>query len=303
MVFGMSLYQALSYFLIYSFLGWVAEVIFHAVHLGKVVNRGFLNGPVCPIYGCGVLSVFALSHFLQADAVELVPLWQLFLFGMALATAVELAGGFLLDKLFHARWWDYSDKPLNFHGYICLEFSLLWGLAVAFVVRVIQPYFRQMAGYGIPERIGWPILAVLYAVFAADLILTVIAVVHLNRRLAEAERLEKTIRSVSDGLTELIGGSAYKTRERLGSEKARAESAGAELKERVLDARENLAQAAKEREQMMTEKRQELFAWIARHRHFGAGRLLRAFPKMQHRAYPAKIRELQEYLQNFRKNK
>ena len=98
-------------------------------------------------------------------------------------------------------------------------------------------------------------------------------------------------------------GSAYKTRERLESEKARAESAGAELKERVLDARENLAQAAKEREQMMTEKRQELFAWIARHRHFGAGRLLRAFPKMQHRAYPAKIRELQEYLQNFRKNK
>ncbi len=87
---------------------------------GLVVNRGFLNGPVCPIYGFGVLAVFFLlqitgdGEFYEQNALKV------FIFGVVLATAVELFGGWILDKAFHARWWDYSDRPFNLNGYICL---------------------------------------------------------------------------------------------------------------------------------------------------------------------------------------
>ena len=131
----MTYFQICLYFLVYSFGGWVVEVIFHAVALGKVINRGFLNGPVCPVYGFGVLSVFALLNTIQSGGHQMSE-GMIFVFGFVLATAVELIAGWLLDVCFHARWWDYSDKPLNFHGYICLEFSLIWGLAFCFWASV-----------------------------------------------------------------------------------------------------------------------------------------------------------------------
>ena len=118
----MTYYQICWYFLIYSFGGWALEVVYHAVACGKVINRGFLNGPVCPVYGFGVLSVFAMMNTFQGSGYQLND-GMIFLFGVILATAVELIAGWLLDVCFHARWWDYSNKPLNFHGYICLEFS------------------------------------------------------------------------------------------------------------------------------------------------------------------------------------
>ena len=135
MICGMTYYQICWYFLIYSFGGWALEVVYHAVACGKVINRGFLNGPVCPVYGFGVLSVFAMINTIQGGG-YLMNDGMIFLFGVILATAVELIAGWLLDVCFHARWWDYSNKPLNLHGYICLEFSLIWGVAILLVVKV-----------------------------------------------------------------------------------------------------------------------------------------------------------------------
>ena len=147
MICGMTYFQICLYFLVYSFGGWVVEVIFHAVALGKVINRGFLNGPVCPVYGFGVLSVFALLNTIQGSGRQMSD-GMIFVFGIVLATAVELVAGWLLDVCFHARWWDYSDKPLNFHGYICLEFSLIWGLAIVMVVKVFQKYVENQVNLG-----------------------------------------------------------------------------------------------------------------------------------------------------------
>ena len=94
MICGMTYYQICWYFLIYSFGGWVVEVIFHAVALGKVVNRGFLNGPVCPVYGFGVLSVFAMINTLQSSGYQMSE-GMIFLFGVILATVVELIAGWM----------------------------------------------------------------------------------------------------------------------------------------------------------------------------------------------------------------
>ena len=113
MVCGFSLYQILAFFLIYSCLGWCLEVIYAAVSTGQLVNRGFLNGPVCPIYGFGMIIVlFTLSPL--ADNLLL-----LYIGGVILPSVLELAGGWALYKLYHTRWWDYSDFPFNIGGYIC----------------------------------------------------------------------------------------------------------------------------------------------------------------------------------------
>lgn len=121
------------YFFIYAVLGWCAEVIFAAVNTGKFVNRGFLNGPLCPMYGVGVaVIVFCLSPL--EDNV-----WLTFLAAVVLTSGLEWITGFVLEKLFHQRWWDYSELPFNIGGYICLKFSLAWGLACLLILKVIHP--------------------------------------------------------------------------------------------------------------------------------------------------------------------
>lgn len=96
----MTLYQALCYFVIYAFLGWVVEVAFHALRLGKIINRGFLNGPVCPIYGFGMLAICALMNVLAPGREEAVGLPTLFLAGIVFTTSIELCGGWLLNTFF-----------------------------------------------------------------------------------------------------------------------------------------------------------------------------------------------------------
>lgn len=103
----MTFYDLLWYFTIYSFLGWCSEVIFATVTTGKFVNRGFLNGPVCPIYGFG-MSLVLLVLLPFSDNIPL-----LFIGGALLTSAIELVGGWALKKFFHTTWWDYSDQPFN----------------------------------------------------------------------------------------------------------------------------------------------------------------------------------------------
>lgn len=107
-------YFALSFF-VYGFLGWCTEVAYAAVKQGKFVNRGFLNGPICPVYGIGVGVVV---QFLTPVENNLV---LLYISSTILVTAIEGITGFLLEKIFHNKWWDYSDQPLNIGGYVTLD--------------------------------------------------------------------------------------------------------------------------------------------------------------------------------------
>ncbi len=241
MIAGMTYYQICWYFLFYSFCGWVIEVVYHAVTVGKVINRGFLNGPVCPVYGFGMLAVLAGCNLagssglitLASSDTELKSLLILFLGSLLFATLVELAAGWLLDTLFHMRWWDYSNRPLNFHGYICLQFSLIWGLSISAVVLLVQPMMERSHSFGIPEKIGWPVLAVSYAVIMADICVTVAAVRGLNQRLEELDRLQKNMRLVSDRLSQSIGERTIKTTQRIEEAQVQAALAKANLEDAV----------------------------------------------------------------------
>lgn len=120
-------------FIIYSFIGWVIEVIDAYIKTGKFVNRGFLIGPYCPVYGIGcTLMIILLSKYLDDIVV---------LFFMCIVTfsILEYMTSFAMEKLFKARWWDYSNKRFNINGRICLETMIPFGLGGVFIMYVVNP--------------------------------------------------------------------------------------------------------------------------------------------------------------------
>ena len=127
-----SWFQILWYFYIYGFLGWCSEVAFAAVAHGKFVNRGFVNGPICSIYGFGVMSVLLVLGPLKSS------FWLLFGGSVLFTSAIEYLTGWVLEKVFHDKWWDYYKRPLNIKGYVCLEFSVLWLGAARHVQRPVD---------------------------------------------------------------------------------------------------------------------------------------------------------------------
>ena len=106
-------------FVAYSFLGWCCETTYCSIGAGHFINRGFLSGPVCPVYGFGAMAVILLLEPVKNSAA------LVFLLGMAVASVLEYITGWLLETLFHTKWWDYSTYRFNIHGRVCLRNSLM----------------------------------------------------------------------------------------------------------------------------------------------------------------------------------
>ena len=292
MIGGLTLYDIIWFFLIYSFLGWVLEVIYHAVSLGLVVNRGFLNGPVCPIYGFGMVIIILLLNTLFPEGAAGVHGGLLFLFGLVLATAVELFGGWALDRIFHARWWDYSDRPFNLNGYICPEFSLYWGLGTVVAVRILHPFVEANTVDVWPERYGYPAAFLLMLIYAADFAVTVMIVNGINRKLEELDALRASMRIVSDDLSNALGTGSLKTVQRIEDGRVEAELAKEQLQEDTGDIRKRLEEKRAE----IIGKEQALYDDLLKGRVFGARRLLKAFPGMKVRDHSEVVSALKDKL-------
>ena len=221
---GFSLYQVFAYFLIYSCIGWCLEVVYAAVTTGKLVNRGFLNGPVCPIYGFGMIIVLFVLTPLQHSVL------LLYIGGVILPSALELVGGWLLYKLYRTRWWDYSDQPFNIGGYICLEFSLLWGVGTLVVMKIVHPIIAGIVEM-IPPLVGLIVMCVLYAIYAADTIVTAFAASDLARDLEALEKVADSMHAVSDAMTELLGTNAMAVDQKMDESRLQLKLAAAEARD------------------------------------------------------------------------
>lgn len=151
-----------------------------------------------------------------------------------------MIAGWLLDKCFHARWWDYSNKPLNFHGYICLEFSLIWGLAVVLVVRVFQEYVEHHTVESVAPRYGWIALAVMYVIYLADFIVTVAIIQGFNKKLTRLDEVRSDMRIVSDRISERVATRTIETAQIVGEGKVQVALAKAELKDVARERREEI---------------------------------------------------------------
>lgn len=141
-IYKMSFYEIFMVFIIFSLIGWFSEVIFTFLFVNhKFVNRGFLHGPLCPIYGVGGLLILLLPPRLYST-------WlPLFLFSMVLCTVVEYFSSWILEKLFHTLWWDYSNVPLNINGRVCLMMSVLFGLLGIFVIHFVMPEIMSFINF------------------------------------------------------------------------------------------------------------------------------------------------------------
>lgn len=179
-----SLYQMFHIFMFWAFIGWGIEVCWMTLETGEYQNRGFLNMPICPIYGFGVIMVVV---FFRPIAHTFIPL---FFVTSILCTTFELLVGLGMEKMFNARWWDYSHEKFNYKGYICLKISILWGLGCVIVVRIVQPTVEKLIDL-IPVKVGLGLIVLWSVLIVIDLISSICAVNKLNNRLKQLDEISK----------------------------------------------------------------------------------------------------------------
>ena len=186
--------------------------------------------------------------------------------------------------------------PLNLNGYICAGFSLIWGLAVVFVVKLVHVFIYNVTSGLIPEKYGWPILIAVYAVFILDATVTVLTLIGLNKKLEELDRISASIKRVSDRMTDNFGNTSLKVTQKAQESAVQASLAKAELRDARLESRESLELRLKE----LQDKYETLRETVIRHRHFGAGRILNAFPDAKHRDYDQILTEIKNRIKAVR---
>ena len=305
------MYLLLWTFFVYAFLGWCTEVSFAALTSGRFVNRGFLNGPVCPIYGVGVVIVLFFQEPLRKNTV------LLFVGSVLLTSLLEWLTGFVLEKIFHQRWWDYSNEPFNLGGYICLRFSIAWGLACLIVVDIIHPSIVWLI-HLVPHTLGLILLALFSAGMLVDLAATVRTIARMNRQLTQLDELAGRIKALSNELGENLAERVIDAAERGNDLKEDFQENLEDVKDALVQRREDLqenlddvkdalaqrrmqyqmdqAERQEQRQQDLAELRAKLEEALNRPI-FGQRRLMRAFPRMRSTTHTQALERLRQWME------
>lgn len=180
-------------FFLYCFLGWVWESCYVSACRRQWVNRGFLHGPLLPIYGSGAILIL----FVTLPAKD--HLWLVWLLGMIAATALEYVTGDVMERLFKVRYWDYSKKRFNLNGHICLSSSIAWGFFSVLLVRFLHPPVGRLL-VRVPDFLVDPAALALTAAFTVDVVRSTQAALDLREILTrlteENEELRRLARRV-----------------------------------------------------------------------------------------------------------
>ena len=298
----MIVYQLLYYFAIYAFLGWILEVAFHGAIVGKVINRGFLNGPFCPIYGVGMIAMIYLLTTVTHTEIQHIHFLIIFNVGSIVCTLIEYFGGWILDQIFHARWWDYRDMPFNINGYVCLIFSLAWGIGCVVAIGFIHPMIIDFVNW-IPKQIGWWILGITYFGLTMDMIISVSVMIGLNEKLAQIDKLQKSLRIISDELTERIGGGAMETAQKVSEAGVQARIAGSELKENIVNVKDTAVQFKDNQVAELQQKINSLKETLTSDKFNLTKRLIDAFPSLDSHFYHDTLEDIKRIITSRTKRK
>ena len=223
-MFQYSIEQWVLFFYLYCLFGWCFESSYVSLKTGRFVNRGFMRGPFLPIYGSGAIMMLVVSApFSDMQAPGRYVL--IYVAGCIGATVLEYVTGVAMEAMFKVRYWDYSDKPFNFQGHICLSSTLAWGaLTVLVTVYLHKPFERFVLG--IPDTVLSVCTVALTAVISADFVLSFKAAMDLRDVLVRMEKVREEMAHMQKRLDVLIA----LTGEEL--EKYREE--GGELREKYL---------------------------------------------------------------------
>ena len=186
-------------FFIFGFAGWCMEVILKYRQYHRFINRGFLTGPILPIYGFGVILItLVVGRLTSVESGAMTT----FAISLVICGLVEYLTSFVLEKIFHARWWDYSQKPMNLHGRVWIGNLVLFGLAGVAIIHIVNPVLFPALDR-IPLNTRKVTALVLLAIFAADLVIScfVLKLVKVGIDSSEADNTEEISKEVRQLLT------------------------------------------------------------------------------------------------------
>lgn len=180
-IFNFKINDLILYYFLFSFLGWIMEVIYATIKTGKFINRGFLNSSLCPIYGYGGIFFIIMLH-------KITNPFLVFIFGGLIATALEFIAGYLLEAIFKNKWWDYSDRKFNIKGYVTLSFSIIWGFCCVILIFFIYPFVENFFKYLTPNTKNLLVI-ILLIIHMIDIIITIIYLSKFNIKLSRITKL------------------------------------------------------------------------------------------------------------------
>lgn len=225
-IYEQAFWSAFLIFILFSFIGWISEVIYVGVTSAhKFVNRGFLHGPLCPVYGFGGVIILMLPPFLYKTWIPL------FFASMILCTIVEYFVSWLMEKLFHTRWWDYSHYKIQLNGRICLLNSILFGFLGVAVIHFVYPLMLDLLNLLSQTVINISGMIIL-AVLSVDIFFTV-------RKLVDFANIMKKLKEFGETLNSHYGQEEWfkkgSVMEMINSVIERAENRREEFSQKVLE--------------------------------------------------------------------
>ncbi|SET64650.1 Uncharacterized membrane protein [Lacrimispora sphenoides] len=289
-------YQWLLFFFIYCFIGWIIESTYVSVRSLHFVNRGFLRLPLLPLYGSGAIIMLWLSIPVQGN------LFLVFLFGMLGASALEYVTGYVMERLFKMKYWDYSNNPFNLNGYVCLPNSIAWGFLTLLLTEVIHRPLEWLV-LRLNGTASISLVILVGILFVTDAIRSTKEALDLGRILETMTKLKseldevqvqmallkaETAQKVSDIKTETIMKAASLKGETMGKISSLKAETASVLKESAL----------MERLQSLTETKEKLTGRLTSYRKG----ILRRNPTASSRLFGEALRELKEYSKKYKKS-
>ena len=222
------------FFYIYCFFGWIIESTYVSVCTGNWVNRGFMRGPVIPIYGTGaVIVLFAVIPFRTSPIL-------VFIVGTVAASILEFVTGFVMERIYKVRYWDYSDKPFNLCGYICLFNSLCWGVLSILLIYLVHSWVEKGVLF-LNDMVLLSIDSGISSLFIVDLFNSSTTAVELKRMLANSQKLKDDLMNIHNKMIE------FNTAIANGKEKM-DELKQMSLQELYISARDNMSNIASDKD-------------------------------------------------------
>ncbi len=289
--FEYSLYEMFLMICFWSFVGWVIEVVDMTLETGEYQNRGFLNMPLCPIHGVGFLMVIVITRPIENT------LLPLFLTAMGICTGFELFMGWGMEKLFNARWWDYSHMKFNFRGYICLRNSLFFGFACVFAIRVVQPMVEEAID-AIPPKIGMVIVIVMAVLLIIDTTASIIAALRFNKKIKRLDEISQLLFMGSTVMGNKLADGALMVKSGYDKIKTVKDNVVEKGSDKIKTVKENVVEKSTANIEMLKAEYEKLVS----EKDSATERIVKAFPNMNSIRYSRGLQILKDRINRKTKN-
>ena len=249
-LFGIDIRVYFLLFIIYAICGWCLEVICKLIECKRFINRGFLIGPYCPIYGCGALLItFLLKRYIDDPIV-------LFVMAIVICGILEYLTSYLMEKIFKARWWDYSQKKFNLNGRICLETIVPFGLLGLLIMYVLNPFLLSKIEL-IPKVYLNILFWALLIIFLVDNIISIIVMRYVKKTSKNIRKNSDNTEEITKKIKDLLQSKSLLHR-RLLDAFPKLEAVKVKIKEKKDEIKEQVKEQKKEIEKIIGEKAKQI---------------------------------------------